>query len=116
MGIVKKVFNVKEKSLLPYLKENIIDSGIDNNNDIHLPRDISQYHLLKDELHFKNSSGLNISDCLVIELQDEARIEPTKLVNKYIYQVTHKYDDVSIVLTLINFEVTVLNNPRITKD
>lgn len=101
------VFNVKEKSINHFFEQHAIDYYREDrsNSVMRGSGSISAYHLMRDDLYLKKSSGIQENQQVVFELSDEAAGSGTKLLNTYTYQ-SEKYDDVGIKLKLIDFRIT----------
>lgn len=88
-------FNVKDKSLHTFF-------GITKEEGMR--REISPYHLLRNEIILPKKPELPEGTEILFELEDESKQSLTSLLNYYTYLV-EKYDDVSVKLVLINFYV-----------
>ena len=95
--------NVKDKSVHTFLSENLL--GYKPSERRSMDGDENPYYLMKDEMYFKKSVGLNAGDSINIELFDFASGSRKELVNSYTYTVS-EYDDVAMKLTLSGFVVS----------
>jgi hypothetical protein len=100
-----KTFDVKEKSIIEFFKENSIYQ-IDY-NQIYEGR-ASKYSLFKDEIIIKKTKEFEKCGIVTFEISDYGRGSEKKLINKYTYELK-SYDDVSVMLTLVNFEIKLVN-------
>lgn len=103
-------FNVKDKSVNHFFEQHAIELGLDDARDIRGRNGISSYHLMKDELYLKKSSGIVENQTVIFELEDIASGSRSKLVNTYTY-LSEKYDDVGIKLKLMDFKVAAIETP-----
>ena len=94
--------NVKDGSVLSFLKENLTNQLDLDRNDCNPS---SPYHSMRDELLFVKDLNIKVGESISIELFDIARGSGRELVNTYIYQA-EEYDDVSIKMVLKDFKVT----------
>lgn len=92
-------FSVKDKSLHTFF-------GItkDDRREI----DSSPYYLMKEEIILPRNKDLpRDSEAVVIfELEDISQMSRKRLINTYTYKLD-SYDDVSVRLTLIDFNITL---------
>lgn len=95
---MKKELNVKNQSVNEFFKEYLRNYKPENYNG-------SVYHLMQDELFFKKGLELVKGDIVEIDLFDTAERSNKRLTNHYKYEVQN-YDDISIKLVLIDFNIT----------
>lgn len=98
-------FNVKEKSINHFFEQHAIDYYREDRSNSVMRGSISAYHLMRDDLYLKKSSGIQENQTVIFELSDEAAGSGKKLLNTYTY-MSEKYDDVGIKLKLIDFKLT----------
>jgi len=96
--------NVKNESVRTFLEGKVIGYKEDKDEGRNRCGSISAYNLLRDEMFFKIDCGIKIKDLIRIQLFDESRNTSKELVNTYIYEAV-KYDDVSIKMVLVDFNV-----------
>lgn len=98
--------NVKDKSVSTYLSEMqyLPQNEKTKNNDRDCFGNVSCYHLMRDELHFKKTDALKVGDTVQFELKDQSSGSRKELTNIYLYEVT-EYDDVSVKLLLKEFQI-----------
>jgi len=100
-----KTINIKDKSLSAYLLEHHLESQRYSPSEYQNNR---PYHLMQDEMILKNTSGLNVEDTVIFEIEDVSQGSRSKLLNTYIYGVG-KYDDFSVKLKLTDFIINRFN-------
>ena len=96
--------NVKDKSVPAFLEEKLLGNKSDSGSRIGVDRDISPYHLMRDEMLFKKDCGIKIGEVIKIELLDRAQNSGRQLKNTYIYKA-EEYDDVAIKMVLKDFGI-----------
>lgn len=99
-------FNVKDKSLLTFF-------GLTEDKES-MRREISPYHLMRDEIILPKRPELANVDEIVFELEDQSQNSRARLVNTYRYDID-PYDDVSLKLTLTSFSVKQFEAPKTTQ-
>ena len=100
---MKVKFNVKDKSALSFLKENLLECLIDGNKH-RIDDDQSPYYLMKDEMYFKIDCKIKIGEHFKIEIFDRSQLSGKELVNQYTYRC-EKYDDVALKMVLLDFNI-----------
>lgn len=106
----KDVINVKEQSVVQFLNSNIPQAEkviiiLDEyQNHCRDEKQVSVYHLMKDDMHFDKDCGIKVGQKVTIELTDYARRSEKKLRNTYTYEA-QEYDDVTIKMKLVDFKV-----------
>ena len=107
---MKVKLNVKDKSVSAFLMERLLYPPNDR-----IERGgcsgVSVYNLMNDELLFKIDCGIEANEIVEIELEDRTNGSYKDLVNNYTYKAA-KYDDVSIKLILIDFDIKLKTNRR----
>lgn len=102
---MKVKLNVKDKSVLTFLLERLLEYRPDERSGMRDMRDVSVYHLMRDEMFFKKECGIEVGETVKIELFDRAQMSGKELLNTYVYEA-EKYDDVAIKLVLKDFSVS----------
>jgi len=101
---MKEKLNVKDKSVLTFLEERLLNNNANEKQNRCGSFDSSPYYLMKDEMLFKIDCGIKVGQSVEIELFDRTNGSNKELKNIYTYIVEY-YDDVAIKLRLINFEI-----------
>lgn len=101
-------FTVRDKSLIPFFQTMLTSQQgemqrILNDNS----RPFNPYYLMKDVIYFKKDNGIAKGDVVQFEIKDQARESDSKLLNTYLYEA-FEYDDISIELKLVGFDVDVI--------
>lgn len=103
---MKTKLNVKDKSVYKFLQDRLVNPDKENKDQNYNQGQInaSAYHLMRDELIFKKDCGIELNEVIEIELVDTSRGSGKELINTYYYKAS-EYDDVSIMMKLIDFKV-----------
>jgi hypothetical protein len=100
-----KQFNVKDGSVKEFFATHAV--GIHQEDRCHISAsEQSAYYFMKDTILVKKSEQFEPGNTLFFELFDKGRNSNKDLVNTYNYAI-EEYDDVSVLLRLVDFNVTL---------
>lgn len=90
---------VKDQSVHAFMKKHSV--GLD---EIHPNQ--TAHSLLRDKLYFKKGTEIVEGDEIQIQLADRGANSQKELTNYYVYRA-EKYDDISLEMKLVHFEVSL---------